>query len=345
MQIHGTTKLQTDKDKDFNADELDQLVVKAQAGDKEALASVMVHLDLMIRDIASSFKYKNIFEDLYQEGVLGILHAIKKYDNSKGFHFSTYCYRWIYAYMQRYLQNNNLALKTCTKTQIILRQRYLLQSKNPHLTDDEIYDLIKNDGRVFMISKETYNDAIIAYNSVSFEAAEQAENKSRVLDELLANVISDEEPLETRAVDHVLYLDILDKMDEVLNEREKDCVLLHLGINTEIEETLQSIADKYNVSRERIRVIYNTAIIKIQDAMHVPLQDRAYYQENLNVVEKMVYKYLDQHPKASFSEVVSHIPKGRASLKPPIYTYYDECLAQMKQAKKKSSKKKIKAIA
>lgn len=310
----------------FNDNELDQLAEKAKSGNKEDIEKVIKKVDRLISYVVAKTNYKTSlfdYDDLYQEGALGVVHAIKKYDISKNIRFTTYCYKWIQSYVKRYIDYHSTTVNMGCHVSNLMRQRYLLKEKYPELSEDEIYDLLKNDGRSVIISKESYMNALNGVDHYSLDKNVIINNQEK---DVLLNHISDKriKDVEDSAVDEALYDEILSQMEYVLDDREKDIVSSHLGLNTDSEETLADIARRYDLSRERVRVLYVKAIAKLQDAMQVPLAERSTYIENNIIVKKMVYKYLDEHPNASVTEVYSKIPVARTELKPPIGTYYHE---------------------
>ena len=76
---------------------------------KRALDRLVLSNTGLVHKLVNKFPIKNAtctYDDLYQEGIAGLIHAISKFDVTKGYRLSTYSYRWIQAYVQRYYQNH-----------------------------------------------------------------------------------------------------------------------------------------------------------------------------------------------------------------------------------------------
>ena len=81
---------------------------------KRALDELVLSNVGLVHKIVHKFPIKNAncsYDDLYQEGIAGLIHGIQKFDVTRGYRLSTYCYRWIQAYVIRYYQNHGRVIR------------------------------------------------------------------------------------------------------------------------------------------------------------------------------------------------------------------------------------------
>ena len=81
---------------------------------RRALDKLVTHNLGLVNKIVNKFPLKNAncsYDDLFQEGVAGLIHGIRKFEPTKGFHMSTYVYNWISAYVRRYYQNQGRTVR------------------------------------------------------------------------------------------------------------------------------------------------------------------------------------------------------------------------------------------
>jgi RNA polymerase sigma factor (sigma-70 family) len=79
-----------------------------------AMNKLVKHNQGLVHKIVNKFPIKNAsctYDDLFQEGVLGLIHGIQKFDTTRGYRLSTYCYNWILAYVRRYYQNHGRTVR------------------------------------------------------------------------------------------------------------------------------------------------------------------------------------------------------------------------------------------
>ena len=185
----------------------------------------------LVEKIANKLYIKNdqySFDDLYQEGVFGLIRGVNKFDPSVGCRFSTYSYYWIYSYIMRYCENNLGKIRIPTH----LREKMRKQKDNKT-------ELDKLKSKV---------PSVVSLNTLVGE--------SLSLDNVVTyteNISFDEE------MEHVLVV-----MDEVLDEREHQVLCSRFGIGGEKPLSQRECAKLHNVTHGAIYLIEKKSIKKIK---------------------------------------------------------------------------------
>ena len=185
----------------------------------------------LVEKIANKLYIKNdqySFDDLYQEGVFGLIRGVNKFDPSVGCRFSTYSYYWIYSYIMRYCENNLGKIRIPTH----LREKMRKQKDNKT-------ELDKLKSKV---------PSVVSLNTLVGE--------SLSLDNVVTyteNISFDDE------MEHVLVV-----MDEVLDEREHQVLCSRFGIGGEKPLSQRECAKLHNVTHGAIYLIEKKSIKKIK---------------------------------------------------------------------------------
>ena len=185
----------------------------------------------LVEKIANKLYIKNdqySFDDLYQEGVFGLIRGVNKFDPSVGCRFSTYSYYWIYSYIMRYCENNLGKIRIPTH----LREKMRKQKDNKT-------ELDKLKSKV---------PSVVSLNTLVGE--------SLSLDNVVTytkNISFDEE------MEHVLVV-----MDEVLDEREHQVLCSRFGLGGEKPLSQRECAKLHNVTHGAIYLIEKKSIKKIK---------------------------------------------------------------------------------
>ena len=207
----------------------------------------------LVHKLVNKFPIKNStcsYDDLYQEGIMGLMHGIRKFDETRGYRLSTYVYRWIQAYIRRYYLNHSRSV------------RVPVHISDAQMTlNKQIEKLTVELGRTPKMSEivEVTPDArrIVAdmQNNVSLNVGI---GESSELEDVVGEDKTEE--FETTTDCHLL----LDKLRDNVSSRDFNILMLRFGLNGESEHTLEEIADKYEVTRARVHQIEKTLIKKLQ---------------------------------------------------------------------------------
>lgn len=241
-----------------------------KTGDPEAAKILMQsHLRLVVK-MASKFKnYGLPIVDLVSEGNVGLVQAVKKFDPTKGFRFSTYAMWWIRANMQEYILRSWSLVKigtTVAQKKLFfnlhkIKKRIqgtegLTSSLNPEHIDQISKDLnVSKQEVIDMNSRLQQSDSSL--NAVIGDE----EDGEEVVNMIAANQDSQEE-IAIDNQERSRQEEMLEAALCTLNEREKDIIIKRQMSENPL--TLEELSQTYKISRERIRQIEANAVLKIR---------------------------------------------------------------------------------
>ncbi len=205
--------------------------------------------------------YLNIL-DLIQEGNVGLVHAVKKYNPYKGTRFSTYSSFWIRAYMLKYIMDSWSIVKVGT-TQSQRRLFYRLKKEKKRLEDSGVFpapQLIAHSLDVKVREVEDMEKRL-SFTDISLEHPIYEEGEETFMDMIKADD-NIEEMVAAKERREILAKKVAD-FKTMLNDKE--LFIFEHRIMVEEPLTLQGIGEQFNISRERVRQLESRVIRKFSD--------------------------------------------------------------------------------
>ena len=309
---------------------------KAKKGDKAAAQRlVQMHLRLVVPTAKRFSRFGIELMDLIEEGNLGLLQAIEKFDPSRGYRFSTYAIHWIEQYIRRAVEEQCGTIKipshawdnlrAWTKNWEILKAKL---GREPSLKEMSVKMNIS--ARQVRSILDTLS---AAYSVDSLSACTNEDDDITLEDTITDSGKGNPDDLVTNASSNRELLAILD----AIPARDKDILIMRYGINSENTLTLSEVSQKLGISRERVRQIEERAVRtvrkKAQELGLFERQDKDFSTKNIHTGMSL---------KTKTDLLGDVVGKDRVSKLAKEHNKIKQAAAQAKKDAEKSSKKIVK---
>ncbi|EQA7630302.1 RNA polymerase sigma factor RpoD [Campylobacter coli] len=258
------TKEASEKSFDLEKERLKEILEQIKRGKKisdEAKTRMAKSNLRLVVSIAKRYTNRGLpFLDLIQEGNIGLMKAVDKFEYKRGYKFSTYATWWIRQAISRAIADQARTIRipihmieTINQINKIIREHLQKDGKEPDVSviAKEVGLSVDKVKQVIKITKEP----------ISLEAPIGSEDDGK-----FGDFVEDRNSLSP--MDHILKDDLKEQIDEVLdqlNDREKTVIRMRFGLmDDESDRTLEEIGKELNVTRERVRQIESSAIKKLK---------------------------------------------------------------------------------
>ncbi len=227
----------------------EELILIKDRDNKKSLDRLVLSNLGLVHKIVHKFPLKSVscnYEDLFQEGVAGLIHAIHKFEVERGYRLSTYSYRWIQAYITRYYQNQGRTIRVpvhmATKQMELNKQvESLTRDLGRTPTQEEIEDVNSN--------VDWIKTSMVPVSSLNQLVSETDELECLQGDD------------NTEESDRKMDCDILlERVKQVTSDRDYNILSLRYGLDGNQPHTLSEISELHGLTRARVHQITNQMI-------------------------------------------------------------------------------------
>jgi len=257
----------------FSAQEEFETATRARAGDFQARQSMIEHNLRLVVSIAKGYLGRGVpLADLIEEGNLGLMHAIEKFEPERGFRFSTYATWWIRQSVERAVMNQGrvirLPVHVVRELQQVLRARRTLENDPLFLASRQgLGDSVRVEDVAALLGRDVHDVAdllAMAEAPRSLDAALDRAGAENTLSDSMADELADDPSGVTQ--DHEVER-LLNNWIEALSLREKEVLEGRFGLHDREPETLEVLSGRLGLTRERVRQIQNEALLKLRRHM------------------------------------------------------------------------------
>ena len=251
----------------FTAQEEFEFATKARSGDFEARQSMIEHNLRLVVSIAKAYLGRGVpLSDLIEEGNLGLMHAIDKFEPERGFRFSTYATWWIRQSVERALIYQGRAVRlpvnVVRELQQVLRARRALENDAMFVASRP--DGIRVEDIAALLGRDQAGVAdLLALSEApkSLDASLDRSNEAQTLADSLVDELT-VDPLGVIQAHEVERL--LAEWIGTLTDREKEILEGRFGLHDRDPETLEVLSVRLGLTRERVRQVQNEALSKLK---------------------------------------------------------------------------------
>nr|AGF93118.1 RpoD family RNA polymerase sigma factor [uncultured organism] len=239
-----------------------ELAKKIENGNKEAKEKFIEHNLRLVIHVAKRYANNGVpLSDLIQEGNIGLIEAVEKFDWRKGYKFSSFAVWYIRKFALRSVQNNSRTVRISISTQEIIIK--INKATQNYLSNHDSYPSVKKLSKILDKPVSAIKRAQKARTpETSLDRSSKQKDQEVTLLKTLPNEDSPTPPNKAR---EMIQKDKLKRlMDSELNSREKEIVKMRYGLEDYSPSTLNEVGEAMDLSGERIRQIQKQAELKIK---------------------------------------------------------------------------------
>jgi len=234
----------------------------AKQGNFDARQKMIEHNLRLVVSIAKHYINRGVaLLDMIEEGNLGLMHAIDKFEPERGFRFSTYATWWIRQSIERAIMNQartiRLPVHMVRELNQILRAKYHLESQQRDGRDATLEDI------ALLVDRpvdEVQDILALSEHATSLDTPLDNDPQSSLMDMLPGD--SEDGP-DIRAEHHEMTVLVRDWLDR-LSDKQRLVIIRRFGLDNDDPATLETLADEMGITRERVRQIQQEALIKLK---------------------------------------------------------------------------------
>ena len=239
-----------------------ELAKRIQKGDTKAKRQMTLSNLRLVINIAKRYYHLGVpLLDLIEEGNLGLMKAVMKYNPNKGYRFSTYGAWWIRQYITRAIANQGKTIRIPVyMTELLSKFKRVTEEMSQKLGRKPSALELARRMRLPIERVERLQELVTSSQTTSLETPVGEEGETAMIDLLQDESIPSPEEDITRFLQHERIGALLDKM----NERERKILILRYGLDDGVSRTLGETAKHFGITRERVRQIEVVVIRKLR---------------------------------------------------------------------------------
>ncbi len=258
----------------LNAEEECDLATRIGKGDMEARKKLIRSNLRLVINIAKKYAYFGVpMMDLIEEGNMGLMKAVGKYNPAKGYRFSTYSAYWIRQYISRAIADQGKTIRIPVyMVETISRCKKVTERLTQKLHRKPT---VKEVAKQMKLPVEKIREVgLIVTKTSSLEAPIGEGNTAQFMD-LIEDVTS---PSAIDELSHFLQRERISGLLDLMDAREKEILRLRYGLSNGTNHTLGETAKNFGITRERVRQIESVALKKLK--AHIRSQEKQPYKKD-----------------------------------------------------------------